>query len=299
MSKTAVSFAFNTPDRLAPETATRIREVAEPLGYRPHPVARMLTQRQTMTIGVLTPQALAVIFSQPVLRRVQRGRRAGGRGARLRPALHLAAARLAGRARSAGRRSTASSRSACRTAIPRSSRSAAPACRSCSSTRPPCRSTARSRSTTRAARGPPPSTSLGLGHRDVLVIGVEPPAPGEPRPGRRHRPPPARLSRGLRGRGRRAPRRARRRRPGQHRGRRRRPRPRLGGRPPPDRRAGDERRDGDRRDARRARPAPALSRATSASSASTTSTSPRTSTPRSRRSISRSVGRARRRSACS
>jgi DNA-binding LacI/PurR family transcriptional regulator len=65
VSKTAVSFAFNNPDRLSPETATRIREVADSLGYRPHPVARMLTQRQTMTIGVLTPQALAVIFSNP------------------------------------------------------------------------------------------------------------------------------------------------------------------------------------------------------------------------------------------
>jgi alanine racemase len=65
VSKTAVSFAFNNPDRLSSETATRIREVAETLGYRPHPVARMLTQRQTMTLGVLTPQALAVIFSNP------------------------------------------------------------------------------------------------------------------------------------------------------------------------------------------------------------------------------------------
>ena len=65
MSKTAVSFAFNRPDRLAPETASRIREVADSLGYTPHPVARMLTQRQTMTIGVLTPQALSVIFSNP------------------------------------------------------------------------------------------------------------------------------------------------------------------------------------------------------------------------------------------
>ncbi|HXI44720.1 MAG TPA: LacI family DNA-binding transcriptional regulator [Candidatus Acidoferrales bacterium] len=65
VSKTAVSFAFNNPDRLSTETASRIREVADSLGYRPHPVARMLTQRQTMTIGVLTPQALAVIFSNP------------------------------------------------------------------------------------------------------------------------------------------------------------------------------------------------------------------------------------------
>jgi DNA-binding LacI/PurR family transcriptional regulator len=65
VSKTAVSFAFNSPDRLAPETATRIRLVADSLGYRPHPVARMLTQRRTGSIGVLTPQALSVVFSNP------------------------------------------------------------------------------------------------------------------------------------------------------------------------------------------------------------------------------------------
>jgi alanine racemase len=65
VSKTAVSFAFNSPERLSAETAIRIREVAGALGYRPNPVARMLTQRQTMTLGVLTPQALAVIFSNP------------------------------------------------------------------------------------------------------------------------------------------------------------------------------------------------------------------------------------------
>jgi len=65
VSKTAVSFAFNSPERLSAETALRIRGVADSLGYRPHPVARLLTQRRTMTLGVLTPQALAVIFSNP------------------------------------------------------------------------------------------------------------------------------------------------------------------------------------------------------------------------------------------
>jgi DNA-binding LacI/PurR family transcriptional regulator len=65
VSKTAVSFAFNSPDRLAPETATRIRGIADSLGYRPNPVARMLAQRQTHTVGVLTPQALSVMFSNP------------------------------------------------------------------------------------------------------------------------------------------------------------------------------------------------------------------------------------------
>jgi DNA-binding LacI/PurR family transcriptional regulator len=65
VSKTAVSFAFNQPDRLASDTAIRIRSVAETLGYRPHPVARMLTQGRTRSIGVLTPQALSVIFENP------------------------------------------------------------------------------------------------------------------------------------------------------------------------------------------------------------------------------------------
>lgn len=65
VSKTAVSFAFNSPERLAAGTASRIREVAESLGYRPNPVARLLTQPRTMTLGVLTPQALAATFSNP------------------------------------------------------------------------------------------------------------------------------------------------------------------------------------------------------------------------------------------
>ena len=65
VSKTAVSFAFNSPERLASGTATRIRAVAETLGYRPNPVARLLTQQRTMTLGVLTPQALAATFSNP------------------------------------------------------------------------------------------------------------------------------------------------------------------------------------------------------------------------------------------
>ncbi len=65
VSKTAVSFAFNSPDRLSAGTATRIREIADNLGYRPDPVARMLSQGRTRTIGVLTPQPLGVIFSNP------------------------------------------------------------------------------------------------------------------------------------------------------------------------------------------------------------------------------------------
>jgi alanine racemase len=65
VSKTAVSFAFNSPGRLRPETAERIRRVASTLGYRPHPVARMLTAGSTATIGIVSPQALAVAFANP------------------------------------------------------------------------------------------------------------------------------------------------------------------------------------------------------------------------------------------
>lgn len=65
MSKAAVSFAFNTPERLKPETTERIRKVATSLGYRPHPVARMLTAGSTTTLGILSPQALSQAFANP------------------------------------------------------------------------------------------------------------------------------------------------------------------------------------------------------------------------------------------
>ena len=65
VSKTAVSFAFNNPTRLNVDTASRIMAIADELGYRPDPVARMLTQRRTGTIGILTPQALTSIFANP------------------------------------------------------------------------------------------------------------------------------------------------------------------------------------------------------------------------------------------
>ena len=65
MSKAAVSFAFNSPERLNAQTAERIRQVATTLGYRPHPVARMLTAGSTATIGILSPNPLAQAFANP------------------------------------------------------------------------------------------------------------------------------------------------------------------------------------------------------------------------------------------
>jgi DNA-binding LacI/PurR family transcriptional regulator len=65
VSKAAVSFAFNSPERLSDETVARIRGIAATLGYRPDPVARMLAARQTMTVGILTPHALGQSFGNP------------------------------------------------------------------------------------------------------------------------------------------------------------------------------------------------------------------------------------------
>jgi alanine racemase len=73
VSKAAVSFAFNSPERLNSATAARIRGVADALGYRPRSLAGAAnrktpdgaTVRATQTIGLLTPQSLGVVFANP------------------------------------------------------------------------------------------------------------------------------------------------------------------------------------------------------------------------------------------
>ena len=74
VSKTAVSFAFNNPERLSTATAARIREAANALGYRPRAsVASAMRSGETgtgrppstMTIALLTPQVLSVVFANP------------------------------------------------------------------------------------------------------------------------------------------------------------------------------------------------------------------------------------------
>ena len=62
VSKTAVSFAFNTPGRLSAETAERILDVARRLGYAPNPIARSLNTRRTNAIGVIVPQDISEAF---------------------------------------------------------------------------------------------------------------------------------------------------------------------------------------------------------------------------------------------
>ncbi len=176
VSKTAVSFAFNSPDRLAPETAERIREVADHLGYTAHPVARMLSQRQTLTIGVLTPQALSVIFSNPFFGAFSEGvagaAEASGYGLHFISPLHGSLARAMGRATVDG--VVAIGLSDDHPEVEQIRRAGVPIVLVDSTALPDHGSVEIDDvGGARAAA----EHLIELGHRDVLVIGVEPPAP--------------------------------------------------------------------------------------------------------------------------
>lgn len=181
VSKTAVSFAFNTPDRLAPETAQRIRTVALRLGYRPNPVARMLTQRQTMTIGVLTPQALSVIFSNPFFGAFSEGvalaAEEHGYDLRFISPLHGSLAQALSRATVDG--VVAIGLSDGHPDVDHVRRAGLPIVLVDSTALPEHDSIVIDDVQGARAAG---DHIVSLGHRDVIVIGVEPPAPGGPDP---------------------------------------------------------------------------------------------------------------------
>jgi DNA-binding LacI/PurR family transcriptional regulator len=73
VSKTAVSFAFNNPEKLGQATLERVLGVAHDLGYAPHPAARALSMRRSGTIGVLIPQRLSTVFANPFLSELIQG----------------------------------------------------------------------------------------------------------------------------------------------------------------------------------------------------------------------------------
>ncbi|MEU4564170.1 LacI family DNA-binding transcriptional regulator [Actinoplanes sp. NPDC023936] len=73
VSRSAVSFAFNNPQRIAAATRERILSVAEELGYRPSTLGRMLQAGTTNSIGVLFPQRLAQVMENPYYSRFLMG----------------------------------------------------------------------------------------------------------------------------------------------------------------------------------------------------------------------------------
>lgn len=73
VSKTAVSFAFNDPSRLSEATLRGIMDMATELGYTRDPVARMLSTRQTNSLGLLLPQELPRALANPYYAQFMRG----------------------------------------------------------------------------------------------------------------------------------------------------------------------------------------------------------------------------------
>lgn len=74
VSTMTVSYCYNQPDRVAPDTLRRVREVAAELGYRgPDPTARSLRRRHVGAIGVVLGEHLAYAFEDPQARRFLAG----------------------------------------------------------------------------------------------------------------------------------------------------------------------------------------------------------------------------------
>ena len=73
VSRTSVSFAFNDPSKISEELRQRIMQEADRIGYSPHPVARMLTNGVTGTLGLLLPQPIPEVLENPYYNLFLRG----------------------------------------------------------------------------------------------------------------------------------------------------------------------------------------------------------------------------------
>lgn len=72
-SKTAVSFAFNRPERIGQDAREAILAAADKLGYIPDPSARNLSLGKRQAIGFLLPQDIDISLGNPYMVDVLRG----------------------------------------------------------------------------------------------------------------------------------------------------------------------------------------------------------------------------------
>ncbi len=72
-SKTAVSFAFNSPSRISKEAVEAILKAAEELDYIPDPMARNFSLGKHMSLGFLLPQRVEYTLMNPYMQEVMRG----------------------------------------------------------------------------------------------------------------------------------------------------------------------------------------------------------------------------------
>lgn len=73
VSKTTVSFAFNSPEKISEETRNRVLAIAADLGYVPDPIARTLITKRIGTVGLLLPQPIPLAMKNPYLTEMIQG----------------------------------------------------------------------------------------------------------------------------------------------------------------------------------------------------------------------------------
>jgi alanine racemase len=73
VSPTTVSFTFNNPERVGQETAERILAAARELGYSPNPIARAQRYQRTNVLGILVPFTISASFANPFVAAFMQG----------------------------------------------------------------------------------------------------------------------------------------------------------------------------------------------------------------------------------
>lgn len=72
-SKTAVSFAFNCPERISRDAVDKILKIAQELDYFPDPMARNFSLGRHLSLGFLVPQSFDTSMQNPHVVDVLRG----------------------------------------------------------------------------------------------------------------------------------------------------------------------------------------------------------------------------------
>ena len=72
-SKTAVSFAFNCPERISRDAVEKILSIAQELDYFPDPMARNFSLGRHLSLGFLVPQSFDISMDNPHVVDVLRG----------------------------------------------------------------------------------------------------------------------------------------------------------------------------------------------------------------------------------
>ncbi len=73
VSRSTVSRVINNHPNVRPETRERVQQAIHQSGYRPHPVARSLVTKRTQIIGMVIPEAVTTLFTDPFFPLLLRG----------------------------------------------------------------------------------------------------------------------------------------------------------------------------------------------------------------------------------